>query len=94
MIVSIKEAEANYWVKGKRWNFQGPRKKRRDTKRKNLDQALEQVGSCRHVLGLPGFIAWGGGWQARQRELADKLIRLGQEILHPAIELSVCLVLK
>jgi hypothetical protein len=39
--VSIKEAEANHWAKGKRWNFWVPRGKEKE-EREEAEQAVEQ----------------------------------------------------
>jgi hypothetical protein len=45
---SIKTADSNLWAKDK-VGFLGPRRKRRREREKDLDKAVERIGSNRHV---------------------------------------------
>ena len=72
LIVSIKEAEANRRAKGEKWNFRVPGGGEGDGSEETADS-----------IGLKAPIIWN---LCQRRELRRR--RMGQDILHPAIELS------
>jgi hypothetical protein len=53
--------------KGDKVGLLGPRRKRRDVKKEDLDQVLERGGSCRHVgLGAPRVRSLHCKWRPRR----------------------------